>query len=71
MKYSEGYRAVFWHPDDIIKAAKDIELGIEITPDIAASMLDAIIQNHDPVDGITWYTIHEYLRDYKMQSDSI
>ncbi len=46
---------VLWLADDVIKQAK--EQGVEITPELAADILESLDDNHDANYGITWETI--------------
>lgn len=46
---------VLWLADDVIKQAK--EQGVEITPELAAEVLESLDDNHDANYGITWETI--------------
>ncbi len=46
---------VLWLADDVIKQAK--EQGVDITPELAAEILESLDDNHDANYGITWETI--------------
>lgn len=46
---------VLWLADDVIKQAK--EQGVDISPELAAEILESLDDNHDANYGITWETI--------------
>jgi len=57
---------VLWLADDVIKQAK--ELGVDITSEIAAEVLESLENHHDCNYGITWETIDAALEGHLRQN---
>jgi len=59
----QGYKAIYWHVDDIISRAE--LLDIDITREDAVNILNDVIDNHDCSIGINWDVISVYIKNYK------
>lgn len=59
----EGYQAIWWHPDDVKERAK--RLDIKLSDEQADDILTVVIDNHDPVYGITWDSFDDSIHEYQ------